>query len=108
MDGLELSAVIAELRASLSEAQNEGEGKNLRFSIDDIEVELNVAVEDKGSAEGGVKFYVLSAKAGVSETQTVTQKVKLKMKVLDTAQLDEAALAEARKKGLISSPGSRD
>jgi hypothetical protein len=85
MDGLELSAVIAKLRASLSEAQNEGEGHDLRFLIDDITVELNVAVEDKAGVGGGVKFYVLSAKADASQTQTVTQKITLKLKPVNKA-----------------------
>jgi hypothetical protein len=82
MEEFELSAVIAKLRAELSKAQKEGEGQDLRFLIDDIEVEFNVAVEDKGSVGGGVKFYVFSAKADASESQTVTQKLKLKMKAL--------------------------
>jgi hypothetical protein len=98
MDGVELSAVIANLRESLSKAQNDGEGKDLRFKIEDIKIELNVAVEDKGELGGGVKFYVLSAKADVTQTQTVTQKITLNMTVHD----DKSTGANGET--LISSP----
>jgi hypothetical protein len=82
MDGLELSDVIAKLRANLSKIQKDGASEEIRFLIDAIDVEFNVAVEDKGALGGGVKFYVLSAKAETSQIQTVTQKITLKMKAL--------------------------
>lgn len=43
-DGLELSKVIAGLRTELEKAQAEGVGKGLRFGVEGIEVELDLAI----------------------------------------------------------------
>jgi hypothetical protein len=105
-DKPELSDVIAQLRVNLASAQKDGEGQNLRFEIDEVEVELQLAIEKAKSGGGGVKFWVLDAKAEGKHTDTVTQKIKLRMKVVDTAassKTDDLGHPNA----IISSPGAR-
>jgi Trypsin-co-occurring domain 2 len=103
-DGPELSDVIAALRANLATAQNEGASQNLRFNIDDVEIELQVAVTKERSGSGGIKFWVVDAKAEGKFTDAITQKIKLRMKVVDTdPKVDQAEAPNAQ----ISSPGRR-
>jgi hypothetical protein len=85
MDRLELQKVIARLREDLTAAQKEGEGKDLRFLADEVGVELQVSVTDEGHADGGIKFWVLNASAGAKATDATTQKISLKLKVVDKA-----------------------
>ncbi len=75
MADIELSQMIIDLRAALERAQAEGEGKSIQFLVNETELELNVKVA--GDANAGIKFYVLSAGAGVSDEQT--QKIRLKL-----------------------------
>lgn len=83
MDGLELSDVLAHLRANLARAQQEGAGQDLRFSLDDVEVEFQVAITKEGEGKAGVKFWVVNAELGGKLANATTQKIKLKMKVSD-------------------------
>lgn len=55
-DALELSGVIAGLRAELEKAQKKGKGKGISFGVEGIEVEIDVSVAKsiKGTAEAGV------------------------------------------------------
>lgn len=77
---LELANMIKGLRAQLSEAQREGDGEDIRFTVEDVELELQIIAEKQ--AKGGVsaKFYVLTSKIDGSKKDTVTQKLKLKLK----------------------------
>jgi len=89
MDGPELSDVLAQLRENLVRAQQEGEGKDLRFLLDDIEVEFQVAITQEGSGKAGVKFWVVNAEAGGKLANVTTQKIKLKMKISDPKKPNE-------------------
>ena len=105
-DGPELSDVIAQLRASLSNAQKDGEGHNLRFNVEDVEIELQVAVTKEKSGGGGIKFWVLDAKAEGKLSDAITQKIKLHMTVVDTAT-HEGKEKAAKSSGLIGSEGKK-
>lgn len=75
-----LSELIAELRSELAEAQKQGAGKELRFTVEEIEIELKVGITKEVEAGGKVKFWVYEAglKGGVSEQDL--QRVLLKIK----------------------------
>jgi hypothetical protein len=83
MSMMKLSDVLASLRDELVTAQRGGEGKDLRFLIDDIEVELQLAVTDEGKAKAGFKVWTLGAEAGVKVVDATTQKLRLKLKIVD-------------------------
>ena len=80
-DKLELALMIKGLRAQLAEAQKDGEGEDIRFTIEDVELELQVTAEKQKGAGVSAKFYVLTSKVDGSTKDTVTQKLKLKLKV---------------------------
>jgi len=48
--------LIAELRSELAEAQKEGAGKELRFTVEEIEIELKVGITKEVGAAAKVKF----------------------------------------------------
>ena len=56
------------------------EGSDLKFRIEDIEIELQIATTKGGKAGAGIKFWVYNAEAEVDASQVKTQKLKLKLK----------------------------
>lgn len=86
---IELAQMIKGLRQELTTAQNDAGGEDLRFAVDDIEIELEVVAEvGKSDAKGdkvGVKFFaIFSTEVAGNETSSdknlVRNKVKLKLK----------------------------
>jgi hypothetical protein len=80
---LELSQVLADLRDELVKAQTAGEGSDVRFLIDDVEVELQFAVTGEGKAKAGFKVLSFGAEAEAKGSGAATQKLRLKLKVVD-------------------------
>ncbi len=74
-----LADVIQELRSELLAATAAGEGQELRFDVEELNLELQVVV-----TKGGVKFWVLnadsSAKVQGKYESSRLQKVSLKLK----------------------------
>ena len=79
MEGVELSKMLASLRTELSKAQLEGEGKDVKFAVEDVELELQLTVTEEGGGKAGVKFWVVSAEAAGKEISQSVQKIKLKL-----------------------------
>jgi hypothetical protein len=75
-----LAKMLAELRTELLAAQQEGEGKDLRFLVDDIEIELQIATTQEDTGGVGIKFWVINADARLKYAEVSTQKVKLTLK----------------------------
>ena len=82
-NGQELSIVLATLREDLARAQKQGKGHELHFAIEEIEVELNVVVTKEGAGKAGAKFWVINANLEGKLGNVATQKIKLKMKLVD-------------------------
>jgi NTP-dependent ternary system trypsin peptidase co-occuring protein len=80
----EISAGLAEtiraLRSQLSDAMDEGRGKDLLFELGDVELEFQVGVTKDTSAEGGVRFWILSLGAKGSVAAEATHRIALKLK----------------------------
>ena len=83
-DRVELSSLIKSLRSELTKAQKEGEGQDLRFTVDSIELELQVTTTGRAGGEGGVKFWVFNAKGKVDVSKASMQKMKLSMKLAES------------------------
>lgn len=80
MEGVELSKMLASLRKELETAQQEGDGKDIKFAIDDIELELQLTVAKEAGGKAGVKFWVVNAETGAKVTSQSIQKIKLNLK----------------------------
>lgn len=89
----QLAEVIQELRQSLAVAAEEGDGKDIRFNVNTVEVELQVAVEKSVSGKGGGKldFWVLGgvdAEVSGNYKKAATHKIKLSLTPLDDKNPD--------------------
>lgn len=56
-----LAEMIKTLRSELQSAQSDASATDLRFKIEKVDLELKVAVTGKGTADAGVKFWVVNA-----------------------------------------------
>ena len=88
-EGIELADAIAQLRSELSRAIKAGKGKDLRFEVEDLELELQVVVTNEnkgvGKVEAGLKFWLAgnakaSAEGSFSDGASQLQKIRLKLK----------------------------
>ena len=84
MDKIPLSEMLAQLRKDLLQTQEEGKGSDLKFQIEDIEIELQLATTKEAGVGGGVKFWVFNADAKIDTAEAKTQKLKLKLKPVGT------------------------
>jgi Trypsin-co-occurring domain 2 len=80
MEGVELSKMLASLRKELGTAQQEGDGKDIKFAIDDIELELQLTVAKEGGDKAGIKFLVVNAETSGKINSQSIQKIKLNLK----------------------------
>lgn len=79
-DLIPLPQMLAQLRNDLLEAKAEGEGKDLHFLVDDIELELQMATTQEAQGGGGIKFWVVNAQGSGKIASNATQKLKLRLK----------------------------
>ena len=77
---LELADVIKALRQELIRAQQEGEDKDIRFNVNNVEVELETVVTKEADAKLGMKFWVVDVNAGGKYQNASKQKIKLSLK----------------------------
>jgi hypothetical protein len=89
---LELAEVISALREELNLAKQNAAEQDIRFNINNVEIELQTVVERKAGAEasGKVRFWVVDAntKASGEWKDAVTQKIKLSLQVVDESKPD--------------------
>jgi hypothetical protein len=78
-----LADAIAELRAEISRAQKEGEGKDVRFAAKAIEVELSVDFGWTAEGSAGVSKWIPFVDLGVkgSGSEKSLHKVKLTLEI---------------------------
>ncbi|MEU9605630.1 trypco2 family protein [Streptomyces sp. NPDC048057] len=74
-----LAETIKALRGELAQAVADGEGQPIRFRVQSVRLDVQVAVTASKEAQGGVKFWVLSAGAGASEDASTAHTVSLEL-----------------------------
>lgn len=95
-----LAEAIAELRAELSRARRDGEGKDIRFAVGEIEVELALEFGVSAEAGGGFKlfsFIDVSGKASASSKSG--HKLKLRLAVAPEGEASSSKLLIADDQG---------
>ena len=83
-EAIGLAKTIAGLREELVKANKQGNGEELRFKVDEIELEVAVEISGEGSTAGKASFKVLGigaevgaeGKLGRSDTNRVIVKLK--------------------------------
>ncbi|MEW2427830.1 trypco2 family protein [Micromonospora sp. NPDC047644] len=76
-DEVELYDVIRKVRGDLARAMWEGEGKDLRFRLESVELELEIAVMKVARGAAKVKLVVVDADAGKERATTTRHHVKV-------------------------------
>ncbi len=82
MEKLGLNEMIVALRRELLLAQQNGQKEDLRFKVEDIDVEVDVATTKEGEGIGSVKFWVYNAGLKAKLGEVRTQKLRLRLKPL--------------------------
>ncbi len=77
-----LAKMLGQLRQELLDAKAEGESKDLKFLVDDIEIELQMATTQESEDGIGIKFWVLNADMKDKDSAVATQKLKLRLKAM--------------------------
>jgi hypothetical protein len=77
-----LAEAIRSLRAELTQAMQEGEGQGLRFKVDPVELEFELAVTSTKGVGGGIKFWVVTAEGKLDKATATTHRIKLSLKPL--------------------------
>ena len=88
---IELSEVIANLRSELDTARREGTGKDLRFELGPVELELSIAVEKTAGGTAKVRFWVVELGTDGKISSSSTQRIKL---ILNPRLTEAAAAAD--------------
>ncbi len=88
MKSIPLAEMLLGLRRELLAAQEQAANEQLRFKIEDIEVEVKVGTTRKGAVKGGVKFWVVDAGTEGSVESQKLQTLKLKLKPVDAGGED--------------------
>lgn len=74
---IELSEWIQALRTELEQAQKEGAGSQLIFTVGPLELEFEMAVGRELGGQGGVRFWVVELGASAKRTGETIQRVKM-------------------------------
>ncbi|MFM8442233.1 MAG: trypco2 family protein [Methylococcus sp.] len=77
---IRLSDLIDNLRKELIVAQRKGEGADLKFGVEEVELEVEVTSTKKGAAEAGVEFWVVTSKVEGEISNEIVHTIKLKLK----------------------------
>lgn len=84
MANIELSDLLVELRRELLEAKKKAESEDLKFDVENIDIELTTMVtrESQGGGKGKIKFWIFEAEAGGEKkiAEAMTQTIRLQLK----------------------------
>jgi hypothetical protein len=83
--GVELAAVIRQLREELNEALGDAEGQRLRFELGPVELSLTVTVGREATPGAKVRFWVVEAGVDTTVSREAVQEIKLVLTPRDTA-----------------------
>lgn len=92
---IELFELIGQVRRDLEAARTEGEGRGIRFKLEEVELELKMVAKRGSKGEGGLKLYVLNVQAGREASHEAAQTIRIKM-TPERDEPDEAGNLTAR------------
>jgi hypothetical protein len=83
MVAIPLAKAIEDLRSELLSAVSEGKGKELRFKLKPVELELSVEISWSGDVNAGVKFWIVELGAKGSTERAGVHRLKLVLEPVD-------------------------
>ena len=91
---LPLANAIDEIRSELIRAMKLGEGKELQFRIQPIELEMNIVASSEASATGGIKFWVLNFDGTANATNSTVHRLKVILEPVATDSSSDIRISE--------------
>ena len=82
-DRIPLAALIDAVREEMLVASRTGSGKELQLEVEEVNIEVEIAVTAGKKGEAGLKVWVLTAGGSVSREDVSTQRVSLKLSARD-------------------------
>ena len=82
---IRLSEAIENLREELKLAQEKGENQQLQFSVESIEIELEVIAETEIDTSGKVNWWILGGGLETKAKGASKHKLRLSLKTVDTS-----------------------
>ncbi len=79
MGNIGLSEMVVSLRKELIEAQEKGAEQDLRFKVNEIEIEVDIVTTKEASPGAGVEFWVFSAELNTKFSDVRTHRLRLKL-----------------------------
>ena len=79
---MSLADMIVKLRKDLRQAQKQAEQEDLRFQVEEIELEVQVTTATEAEGKLGVNFWVYTAEAGGGVSREDSHTLRLKLKPL--------------------------
>lgn len=78
--GLPLADAVRQLRAELLAATEEGREQELKFTVEEIELELNLVLDTRKKVDGRFSVWRVSAGGGRERGRQETHRMTLKLK----------------------------
>jgi hypothetical protein len=95
-EDIPLADAISALRQEIIAAAESGRGKQVRFKVESLELELQVAASKEAGVDGGIRFWVISIGGKTAKTTERTHSVKISL-VPRTAEGGDLDLSSNRK-----------
>lgn len=83
MTRIQLSDAIENLRSELEKAGKAGEGKQVQFDIESIELELHIIADETSSGGGKINWCVFTGSLDAKSRKENLHKMKLVLKAVD-------------------------
>lgn len=77
--GIPLAQMIQELRQELQRSEHASAHEGIRFKVEGVELELQVAVSRDAEGEGGIRFWVVNLGGRYKQGREDVHTVKLKL-----------------------------
>lgn len=95
-NNVDLVELISGLRTALSKARDESLESDIHFEVGPVELEVTVSVSKKGTAQTGLKLWVVTAEGGGEIATAGTQRIKLSLNPKQILPLPKDTLEEAK------------
>ena len=83
MEKFELAECLTQLRDDLAVVAEKGEGSDIKFLIDEVVLDFQLVAGANKKAKAGFSWWIIGADAGVEASDARTQKVSMKLRVVD-------------------------
>jgi hypothetical protein len=93
MERVSLSDALANLRHEVEKTMVAGADSKVKFLVEDVTIEFQLVAATDAKAGGGFKFYLFNADAELKSNEALTQKLIMKLKVVDSATGDRMPIA---------------